>query len=763
MAILQWQSYLILLATALIPAAAAILMYHINKRWKWFQKRNYWIQQVLIGLVFSLFALSAFYFGVDYSSITSFGAYKNVVGNFSSTNAVPLVAGLVFGGPAGFISGTAAAIYRLFIYPFGSGDYLRAAECITVFLAGGFAWVLRVWLFDNKKPRWFYGLIIGLSIETIHMLLIFTVAIAQTDALYAYGIIRACDIYCFLNVGLSIILALIGVTLLEKEKLFNRIKGGDKRIATKIQKWLAVTFAVGIVVTFTFTFFGNYQKSTYETEKSLSDSNNDLADLVKKNGRIYSPIIYPDVGTLTPIVEIDQDSGAYYLACSHRVGREGYAIVLDYESQKILSLPTDFGTDFNSDELIGLQFTLDGKRSGNTLKKHGYRENTIYQIKLPEYGGNKSYVCFMRYTRVKIERSVPSGQEEKWKSPDFMIVSFLSKTEATINTGIVIRLTSYIELLIFILIFGVIYVFIKKVVVVNVHKINASLDKITGGNLNVRVNVRSNKEFSDLSDDINQTVDTLKHFIDEANKRIDDELKYAKQIQQSSLPIIFPTTTAFDLYASMQTAKQVGGDFYDFFPIDNDHLFFMIADVSGKGIPAAMFMMRAKTLVKSLVETNELDLNNVIEEANNELAIDNSSGMFVTAWFAILNVKTGEIDYVNAGHCRPLIGKNKSFKYLSMDTNQVLGVLPDVPYKQGKIKLRKDEGIFLYTDGVTEATDKKKKLYGEERLINYINSIDVKTSIETISSVNSEIQLFQKDTEQADDITMMMLIYKKKK
>jgi len=346
---------------------------------------------------------------------------------------------------------------------------------------------------------------------------------------------------------------------------------------------------------------------------------------------------------------------------------------------------------------------------------------------------------------------------------DFYVLSYLSRTEARLEMGIVVRVTSYLELLVFIGIFGVIYTFIKRVVVSNVLKINKSLDKITGGNLNTRVNVRSNKEFSDLSDDINQTVDTLKHFIEEANKRIDNELQYAKEIQQSSLPIIFPTTKAYDLYATMHTAKQVGGDFYDFFPVDSKHLFILMADVSGKGIPAAMFMMRAKTLVKSLVQTNELTLDHIISGVNDELNKDNKTGMFVTAWFGILDSETGIVEFVNAGHCNPLVGKPNKFDYLKMSKNCVLGVLPDINYKLERLKLKPNESIILYTDGVTEATSKKKKLFGEERLKNVVNNSNVKTSLQMLEIINKEVDKFQTGAEQADDITMLMLKYKPKK
>ena len=149
------------------------------------------------------------------------------------------------------------------------------------------------------------------------------------------------------------------------------------------------------------------------------------------------------------------------------------------------------------------------------------------------------------------------------------------------------------EVVLFAIIFLMVYFLVKKLVVDNIHKINDSLEKITGGNLNEKVEVHSNEEFTSLSDDINSTVDTLKQYIAEAAARIDKELEFARNIQHSALPSVFPPYPEhkeFEIFAAMDTAKEVGGDFYDFYRLGKHQLAFLIADVSGKGIPAAMFM-----------------------------------------------------------------------------------------------------------------------------------------------------------------------------
>ena len=174
------------------------------------------------------------------------------------------------------------------------------------------------------------------------------------------------------------------------------------------------------------------------------------------------------------------------------------------------------------------------------------------------------------------------------------------------------------QILIFATLFVFIYILIKRVIINNINKINSTLGQITNGNLNVTVDVRTNTEFASLSDDINSTVATLKQYIADAAARIDKELEYAKQIQLSALPTNFPDSEDFDVYANMIAAKEVGGDFYDFYKIDDKTVAFLIADVSGKGIPAAMFMMTAKTIIKDLAE-NGIPVNEIFTKANEKL------------------------------------------------------------------------------------------------------------------------------------------------
>ena len=276
------------------------------------------------------------------------------------------------------------------------------------------------------------------------------------------------------------------------------------------------------------------------------------------------------------------------------------------------------------------------------------------------------------------------------------------------------------------------------------------------------VNVRSHVEFEDLSNDINSTVDTLKRYIADAAARIDAELAFAKAIQHSALPSVFPPYPGrreFDIHATMHTAKEVGGDFYDFYFVDDNILAFLIADVSGKGIPAAMFMMQSKTLLKSCAESG-MSVEQVFTTANEKLCEGNDAGMFVTAWMGLLNVRTGRLCIANAGHNPPLLRRaGGSFEYLKVRAGFVLAGMEGVRYRLTEMDLQPGDQIYLYTDGVTEATDLEQQLYGEPRLLDLLNRRHGASAQAICEAVKADVDAFAGEAEQFDDITMLCLNY----
>jgi len=235
------------------------------------------------------------------------------------------------------------------------------------------------------------------------------------------------------------------------------------------------------------------------------------------------------------------------------------------------------------------------------------------------------------------------------------------------------------------------------------------------------------------------------------------ELEIATKIQASVLPVNFAQTDFFDMYASMTPAKEVGGDFYDFFYIDDNHFAFLIADVSGKGIPAALFMMNAKSLLKSNLLSG-YPLNTAINNTNRELCKTNKAKMFLTAFIAILNIQTGEVEFVNAGHNPPLIKTNDKYEYLKTDSNLVISAIDDFEYKSSSILLKPQDSIFMYTDGVVEAQNTSEELYGEERLINQINN-ELSDPKEIVLRIKTDVDAFCENASQFDDITMLCIKY----
>ncbi len=246
-------------------------------------------------------------------------------------------------------------------------------------------------------------------------------------------------------------------------------------------------------------------------------------------------------------------------------------------------------------------------------------------------------------------------------------------------------------------------------------------------------------------------------------ERIQAELLLAKSIQTSLLPHpfpLFPDRKEFDIYAMMDPAREVGGDFYDFFLIDDDHLCMVIADVSGKGIPAALFMTISKTILRNCAMQGQ-SASAILARTNKGLLQDNNTGMFVTAWLGILEISTGKMVCANAGHEYPAIMRNgESFEIFKDKHSFVLGGMEDIEYKEYSLQLNHGDRLFLYTDGVPEATDRNNRMYGTERMIEALNiNLGAKPE-EILNTVRDDISAFVKEAEQFDDLTMVCMEFK---
>ncbi len=253
-----------------------------------------------------------------------------------------------------------------------------------------------------------------------------------------------------------------------------------------------------------------------------------------------------------------------------------------------------------------------------------------------------------------------------------------------------------------------------------------------------------------------------KHRTEAERQRIGNELHMANRIQASMLPHEFPPfpdRREFDIYAVMDPAREVGGDFYDFFLIDDDHLGLVMADVSGKGIPAALFMMVSKVILQSCAMLGQ-SAAEILTKTNEAICSNNQAEMFITVWVGIMEISSGKISAANAGHEYPVWQRNGVFQLFKDPHGFVVGGMDGVKYQEYEMQLQPGDKLFLYTDGVPEATDAKKKMFGTERLLAALNAGPAANAEQTIKNVRQAVDRFAAGAEQFDDLTMLCLEYR---
>ncbi len=304
---------------------------------------------------------------------------------------------------------------------------------------------------------------------------------------------------------------------------------------------------------------------------------------------------------------------------------------------------------------------------------------------------------------------------------------------------------------------------------VPIHRLIGAMKEIRQEGLSgKRVQLNGNAEIKEMGNIFNSMLEAIEKAVKDLTEttaikeRIESELNIARQIQMNILPRIFPPfpdRPEFDIYAVIEPAREVGGDFYDFFQIDHTHLCFVMADVSGKGVPASLFMAVTKTLIKA-VAVEGTDPDGFLAKVNNELALGNEASMFVTVFCGVLNTETGEIIYANGGHNPPLIlRRGEQVTYLDGASGLVLGAYEGTRYSAGRLALEPGDSIFLYTDGVTEAMDKDGALFSEARLQQELDGLKERPIKEKIHGVLNRVQAYSQGIPQSDDITMMVVQY----
>ena len=778
-----------------------------------FKKLPEMAKQVIIGVLFGCVSAFASSYGVEW-----LGTVVNV------RDAAPLSAGLIFGAPAGIISGFIGGLYRWFSVYWGAGTYTQLACSIATVLAGFMAAGLRKLMFDDKKPTWGYGVCIAVVCEVIHMILIFLTNMDNSS--YAFEFVKGATLPMILGNAAAVGFAIIIVSVLSHEGFTK--KKGSERIANTFQRWLLSCIVIAYLVTSTFTFILQNGIVKIETQKVFTAAMNDvetdvkqksdfqlleIAEQVKKEYEKDRSVSLAALAEKHDIKEInvvdangiiinstekdvinsyDMNSKEqskefvdvlkvqdYFVQEYSPRGKdksvwrkyaavnlsEGGFIQVGYDAEQFHEMLNEFVIDVTKNRHVGtggfvavcddnLNLVIDNEYSGKHVSYIG-----IVPSEEMEAGKTSSTLYYADIIDGKSDISVKYMYVFKFVE-GYCIIAAMPETEATFMRDASIYTSVFMQVLIFAALFVFIYVLIKKVIINNLKKVNDTLSQITDGNLTVTVDVRSNEEFASLSDDINSTVSTLKRYIAEAAARIDKELEYAKQIQLSALPKNFPEDEDYGIYAKMIAAKEVGGDFYDFYKLGDNTVAFLVADVSGKGIPAAMFMMTAKTIIKDLAESG-IPVNEIFTKANEKLCENNESGMFVTAWMGILDISTGKMQFANAGHNPPLVKHaDGSFEYLKARAGFVLAGMEGIRYRASELELNPGDRIFLYTDGVTEATNTENKLYGEDRLIEFANLNSTADAKEFLPDLKANIDEFVGEAPQFDDITMLMFDYK---
>ena len=476
-----------------------------------------------------------------------------------------------------------------------------------------------------------------------------------------------------------------------------------------------------------------------------------VMSIPKKGGFLFMGID-PEDYNLTMIIQGAEE------ATNRHIGQNGFIVLADVTKRVLTSASTD--AEFLSemphaeliDEFLSEDSSLVTVETVYTAQNIGENEDKMSYIQGKGTFWGKEYY----YTISSVSNYL-------------FVYSLYPVDEALSTVDTMMKFLIIVELVIFTVLFFTVRLLIKNTVVKKLSAVNASLAEITSGNLNERIEVRDTQEFDALSTDINSTVDKLKEYIADAAARIDADLEVAKAIQSSALPSVFPPfpdRTEFELYASMKAAKEVGGDFYDFFMLNDDTLGFLIADVSGKSIPGAMFMMTAKTVIKSLAGSG-LSPAEVLAAANDKLCEGNEAEMFVTVWLGYLDLNTGVVRAANGGHNPPVLIHDGKAEYLSLKPGLMLALMEGMKYQEHTVQLHKGDILFLYTDGITEAMNSDEEFYGEAKLkeqLSFGNNLPASDDENCVAAavcnaVTADVNEFTADAEQSDDITMLCIRY----
>ena len=500
-------------------------------------------------------------------------------------------------------------------------------------------------------------------------------------------------------------------------------------------------------------------------------SEEEIKALSEEDQKLYAEIAYSWL--ITRLNEIKQNYKVNYLYCfvtDTETGKE------PYQKQTFLLSAADQdsvrGTNYHEVYPLGNVISAEGRPEmqeamRDAVEKSRQDKTAGYENGNYDYSGN--YADYYRMLYEFDSHAVLVGVSYKITSMNADI-----KDSARFGTGYAV----FYQFILVQLIMGFLYFFGIRPLEQILKNINLYTETKNSGEVNRNLNrilsekgaaaIRQN-EIGQLSEDFIELTSEIDHYIDsieqitKENERITAELELASKIQSSMLPSIFPAFPErgdVDIYAVMDPAREVGGDFYDFFFIDPDHLGIVIADVSGKGIPGALFMMISKVILQNCASIGGSPAE-IMKRTNKMICANNKEEMFVTIWFGILDVSSGQMKAVNSGHEYPAFRKKDGkFELMKRKHNIATGIMEGVSYSEYEIQMNPGDKIFLYTDGVPEATSKEMELYGTDRLIDALNQKGDGTPYDILMEVRHSVNEFVKDAEQFDDLTMMCVEYR---
>ena len=766
--------------------------------------------KLFVGVIYGLCSVLSTHYGVDYGHMM-----------LNVRDIGPLAAGLFFHPLSGIIAGLIGGIERYIAGTYWNvGAYTRIACSVSTCLAGFVAAIARRYFFHRKNPFATHAFFLGAVMEVFHMYVVLITHRSDMDM--AFYVVRTCSAPMIVFTGLGMAGSAIAVREMAGEwrNPLRRVKGEELTLSYRFQSRLFVVVVAVLMITFGFSFAIQAQTSLQAARGTLADVSEDISqtyDSVHSTqqgiAQFSQSLVLREAWAISRTVELTSGiehvepdflqllRDAYGLKSVCLVSMQGELICAAGDKLVYYGMLDQVFTGAREDQVAQpssmravagvrcgegvVQAVIDTDSLSQTLNQAALDETlSLFHVGsegcfdiisttgfsvagahkdkiMPEWAVARQRLQAGETVFEDVMFGVKSICRVERLSDGAVLLALLPMREVYANRDAQALETALADILLFTVVYAMITLLVRLVVVNDLDRVNESLGRITSGDLNEVVDVRNSSEFASLSDDINRTVTVLKGYIAAAEKRIEQELELARAIQDAALPknFSFPRQD-FEIYALMDPAKEVGGDFYDFFFVDSDRLALVIADVSGKGIPASLFMMRARTAIRSLAGSGSTP-SEILYRANNTLCEGNDAEMFVTAWIGIIDLRTGEMCCANAGHEYPMLMRaGERYELFKDKHGMALAAMEEIRFKEYTLQLAPGDRLFVYTDGIPEAIDPQTQQYGVQRLEDRLNALRDVSMAELLPAVRADVAAFAGDSEQFDDITMLGFVYR---